>query len=63
MQFVKEKIEEYKAEIDLYKLASEMVIDDIVAPNQLRQTLIQRFRHYNSKQIALPYRKHPVYPV
>ncbi|MGN7477227.1 acyl-CoA carboxylase subunit beta [Solibacillus silvestris] len=63
IQFVKQKIEEYKEEIDLYKLASEMVIDDIVAPNQLRHTLIQRFNYYNSKQIVLPYRKHPVYPV
>ena len=62
-QFVKEKIEEYKQEIDLYKLASEMVIDEIVAPNQLRHTLIQRFNYYNTKQIVLPSRKHPVYPV
>lgn len=63
MQFVKQKIEAYKEEIDLYKLASEMVIDDIVAPNELRSVLIQRFHHYNSKQMVLPYRKHPVYPV
>lgn len=63
LQFVKQKIEEYKEEIDLYKLASEMVVDEIVAPNQLRQTLIQRLNYYNSKQIVLPYRKHPVYPV
>ncbi|MEK4424322.1 acyl-CoA carboxylase subunit beta [Solibacillus sp. FSL K6-1523] len=63
MQFVKQKIAEYKEEIDLYKLASEMVIDEIVAPNQLRETLIQRFNYYKSKQMALPYRKHPVYPV
>ncbi|MEK4228635.1 acyl-CoA carboxylase subunit beta [Solibacillus sp. FSL H8-0538] len=61
--FVKEKIEEYKKEIDLYKLASEMVIDEIVAPNHLRETLIQRFGYYSTKQIILPYRKHPVYPV
>lgn len=63
MRFVKQKIEEYKEEIDLYKLASEMVIDEIVAPNQLRETLIQRFNYYNSKEMALSYRKHPVYPV
>ncbi|ATP39244.1 carboxylase [Solibacillus sp. R5-41] len=63
MQFVKQKIAEYKEEIDLYKLASEMVIDEIIAPNQLRETLIQRFNYYNSKQMTLPYRKHPVYPV
>lgn len=62
-QFVKQKVEEYKAEIDLFKLASEMVIDDIVAPKELRNVLIQRFGYYNSKQMVLPYRKHPVYPV
>lgn len=63
MQFVKQKIEAYKEEIDLYKLASEMIIDDIVAPNELRSVLIQRFHYYNSKQMVLSYRKHPVYPV
>lgn len=63
VQFVKQKIEAYKKEIDLFKLASELVIDEIVAPNQLRKTLIRRFNYYNSKQISLPYRKHPVYPV
>lgn len=63
MQYVKNKIDEYKREIDLYKLASEMVIDEIVAPGDLRQVLIKRFHYYSSKQISIPYRKHPVYPV
>ena len=63
MKFVKEKIDEYKEEIDIYKLASEMVIDDIIAPSQLRETLIDRLHYYSSKQIPLPYRKHPVFPV
>ncbi|MEO4053628.1 acyl-CoA carboxylase subunit beta [Solibacillus sp. CAU 1738] len=63
MAYVKDKIEEYKREIDLYKLASEMVVDEIVSPNLLRETLIQRINYYSSKQISLPSRKHPVYPV
>lgn len=63
LQFVKEKIDEYKREIDLYKLASEMVVDEIVAPSQLRKILVNRLSYYSSKQILLPYRKHPVYPV
>lgn len=63
MNFVKEKIEEYKDEIDIYKLASELVIDEIVAPNKLRYTLCERLKYYSSKQISLPSRKHPVYPV
>ncbi|WP_332647951.1 acyl-CoA carboxylase subunit beta [Lysinibacillus sp. 54212] len=63
MAFVKKKIDEYKREIDLYKLASEMVIDEIVSPDDLRHALIKRFHYYSSKQMPLPYRKHPVYPV
>lgn len=63
MKFVKEKIEEYKDEIDIYKLASEMVIDEIVEPSMLRRTLSQRFSYYSTKQISLPSRKHPVNPV
>ncbi|SOB92348.1 acetyl-CoA carboxylase carboxyltransferase component [Ureibacillus xyleni] len=63
VNFVKEKIDEYKEEIDIYKLASELVIDDIVAPSNLRETISNRLHYYSSKQIALPYRKHPVFPV
>lgn len=63
MQFVKQKIEEYKEEIDLYKLASELIIDDIVAPSKLRRALVNRLQHAQTKQIAIPSRKHPVYPV
>ncbi len=59
MQFVKEKIEEYKDEIDIYKLASELVIDDIIEPSRLRATLSERLKLYSTKQISLPARKHP----
>lgn len=63
MEFVKSKIEEYKAEIDIYKLASDLVVDEIVKPNDLRGVLGKRLAYYTSKQIPLPYRKHPVNPV
>lgn len=62
-KYVREKIEDYKREIDIYKLASEMVVDEIVEPAQLRSTLARRLQFYASKQISLPYRKHPVFPV
>ena len=61
--FIQAKINEYKQEIDLYRLASELVIDEIVLPNRLRQTLIERYRLYDTKQIELVTRKHPVNPV
>ncbi|RDI47562.1 acyl-CoA carboxylase subunit beta [Falsibacillus pallidus] len=61
--FVQEKHKEYKEHIDIYKLASEMIIDEITAANELRDTLITRFRYYESKEMPFGYRKHPVYPV
>ncbi|TSI11519.1 acyl-CoA carboxylase subunit beta [Lysinibacillus sp. BW-2-10] len=62
-KFIQEKIEEYKEEIDIYQLASELVVDEIIAPSELRATLSNRLHYYTTKQISLPSRKHPVYPV
>ncbi|WP_173916387.1 acyl-CoA carboxylase subunit beta [Halobacillus sp. Marseille-Q1614] len=61
--FIKQKQEEYKENIDLYRLASEMVIDDVVQPDQLRGQLMQRFEAYQSKNVTFTERKHGVYPV
>jgi acetyl-CoA carboxylase carboxyltransferase component len=61
--FIEEKREEYRKDIDLYRLASEMVIDGIIPANSLREELIQRFDAYSSKYMQFTERKHPVYPV
>ncbi|MFC7320574.1 acyl-CoA carboxylase subunit beta [Halobacillus campisalis] len=61
--FIKEKQEEYKENIDLYRLASEMVLDDIVQPENLRADLVQRFEAYQTKDVTFTVRKHGVYPV
>ncbi len=61
--FIKEKQEEYKENIDIYRLASEMVIDDIVQPNDLRDHLSKRLEAYQSKKLTFTERKHGVYPV
>lgn len=61
--FIEEKREEYRTGIDIYRLASEMVIDGIIAPNQLRDELIKRFNAYMSKYMTFSERKHGVYPV
>ncbi|SEI72556.1 Acetyl-CoA carboxylase, carboxyltransferase component [Bhargavaea ginsengi] len=63
IQFIQEKREEYREQIDIYKLASEMIIDDIVSPDNLRSELAARFAIYSTKEVALPLRKHPVNPV
>ncbi len=61
--FIKEKHQEYKEEIDIYKMASELIIDEVVAPHNLRSVLIERFAYYETKKITNFSRKHPVYPV
>ncbi|MDF1506692.1 acyl-CoA carboxylase subunit beta [Robertmurraya sp. DFI.2.37] len=61
--FIEEKQREYKEEINIYKLASEMIVDDIVIPSQLRKTLIGRLTIYETKDVVFSDKKHPVYPV
>ncbi|AUS09356.1 carboxylase [Laceyella sacchari] len=62
-EFVMAKREEYRKDIDIYRLASELIVDGIVAPDDLRGELIRRFSAYESKQMKFSERKHPVYPV
>lgn len=61
--FIHEKQKEYKEHLDIYKLASEMIVDHIVEPNLLREELIHRFSIYERKNISFSERKRPVYPV
>lgn len=61
--FIKEKQEEYREDIDIYRLASEMVVDAIVEPDQLRKELAKRFEIYQNKQVRFTERKHGIYPV
>lgn len=55
--------EEYRADIDIYKLASEMVIDAIVPSHRLREEIARRFERYAQKNEARPAKKHIVPPV
>ncbi|WP_059102829.1 acyl-CoA carboxylase subunit beta [Shouchella shacheensis] len=61
--FIEEKRKEYKENIDVYRLASELVIDGVVNGNDLREELTSRFTLYASKEMTFSHRKHPVYPV
>jgi methylmalonyl-CoA decarboxylase subunit alpha len=63
VKFIQEKHQEYKEHIDIYKLASELIVDEIVAASELRDVLIQRFDYYETKELQFSVRKHPVYPV
>src|SRR5699024_6357226 len=61
--FIQDKQAEYKDDIDIYRLASEMVIDAIIEPEQLREELVKRFNVYQNKNSTFTERKHGVYPV
>lgn len=61
--FIAQKTAEYKEEIDVYRLASELIIDDVIEPNELRQSLVQRLAAYKTKNVSFTERKHGVNPV
>src|SRR5690606_3206024 len=61
--YVQEKQREYSEHIDIYRLASELIVDEIVSPFDLRDVLISRFDLYETKELNFSVRKHPVYPV
>nr|WP_026698048.1 acyl-CoA carboxylase subunit beta [Alkalicoccus chagannorensis] len=61
--FTAEKRKEYQENIDIYRLASELIVDDVVPPDQLRDVLTERYHLYENKEVVFSERKHPVYPV
>jgi acetyl-CoA carboxylase carboxyltransferase component len=61
--YVKQKRDEYAEDVDIYKLASEMLIDDIVPGSRLRAELIKRLGYARSKVHDFPPRRNAVYPV
>ncbi|MGZ5338613.1 MAG: acyl-CoA carboxylase subunit beta [Thermoleophilaceae bacterium] len=54
---------EYKEEIDILHLASELVIDAVVQPAELRTELARRFAVYASRERSWPAKRNAVTPV
>jgi acetyl-CoA carboxylase carboxyltransferase component len=54
---------EYGADIDILHLASELVIDAVIEPEDLRGELIRRFAHAAGKTRDWPAKRNPVTPV
>jgi acetyl-CoA carboxylase carboxyltransferase component len=55
--------EDYDADIDIVHLASELVVDAIIEPEDLREELIRRFSAYRSKDRSFSRRRHGITPV
>jgi acetyl-CoA carboxylase carboxyltransferase component len=61
--FVAARRAEYEQDIDLLRLASELVVDTIVEPADLRAELIHRFAATSGKDRHFSRRRHGVTPV
>lgn len=62
-EFVAARRAEYEADIDIVRLASELVIDTIVEPVELRGELIRRYAAAAGKPRSFSRRRHGVTPV
>ncbi|MDQ5807556.1 MAG: acyl-CoA carboxylase subunit beta [Actinomycetota bacterium] len=54
---------EYAADIDILHLASELVIDAVIQPEDLRAELVRRFAAAGHKSREWPAKRNPVHPV
>jgi acetyl-CoA carboxylase carboxyltransferase component len=54
---------EYAEDIDILHLGSELVVDAVIQPEELRAELIKRFAHAAAKQRQWPEKRNPVTPV
>ncbi|WP_049902815.1 acyl-CoA carboxylase subunit beta [Halococcus agarilyticus] len=50
--------EEYREDIDVHRMANEVVIDEIVPPSDLREELGARFAFYEDVEKSVPDKKH-----
>jgi acetyl-CoA carboxylase carboxyltransferase component len=61
-EFVQRKRTEYAADIDILHLASELVVDAVIEPDELRAELILRFALADGKDRRFSERHNPVTP-
>jgi acetyl-CoA carboxylase carboxyltransferase component len=62
-EFVAARRAEYERDIDIMRLASELVVDAVVEPADLRDELVRRFAAAKSKDRSFSRRRHGVTPV
>jgi len=61
--FVRAKRDEYSEDIDILHLASELVVDAVIEPDDLRAELIRRYALAETKDRSWAERRNPVNPV
>ena len=54
---------EYRRDVELSELASDLVVDAVIAPEALREELVRRFARHRNKHEVPPARKHLINPM
>lgn len=62
-EYVEQLRREYEEDIDIVRLASELVVDAVVEPDRLRGELTRRFAAYRGKGRVFSHRRHGIDPV
>jgi acetyl-CoA carboxylase carboxyltransferase component len=61
-KFVEQKRTEYSEDIDILHLASELVVDSVIQPDDLRAELIRRYAFAEPKDRTFSERHNPITP-
>ena len=61
--YVRQLRDEYAEDIDIERLSSELIVDQVVPGDDLRNEIAARLRLYWNKRESRPRKKHCVYPV
>ena len=61
--FIAEKRAEYEQDVDLMRLASDLVLDVVIEPEELRAELLRRYAVLVGKSRHLATKRHGVPPV
>ncbi|CAN5788652.1 acyl-CoA carboxylase subunit beta [soil metagenome] len=61
--FVSEQRQLFETDVDVLRLASELVVDAVIQPSQLRAELVRRLEHARHKDRSFSTRRHGVPPV
>jgi acetyl-CoA carboxylase carboxyltransferase component len=62
-EFIRQKRAEFQQDIDIHRLASEMLVDDVVPPSDLRAELVKRLAYAETKAQRFPARRNGIFPV
>ncbi len=62
-EFIRQKREEYADDINIYRLASELIVDQIIDFESIREEVAVRFAVYGSRERLWPEKHNPVHPV